>query len=254
MEAGILAHVLHGQLVPGLVTGYGLVLGPVILEHAVDLFHLRDGRHIAQEDGHLEQCFQYHLAPAAQRKQAAHTAHDHRGQHREQQNGKQAAYHGSSAQQNILGLGAKVFAHPLFKGRFLLSRVIIVAHADLGGIHHVAIPCDQTFDHGNGPPHQRDPGPNAVGRGRLDLRLNGAVRLADCAADLLRPPHHDPLHQGLAAHTGFETFLVWLIHRVSYPRMVPQKAGLAGCCSECSLSVPQRYGQTLICDTTAGPG
>ena len=188
------------------------MLGPVVLEHAVDLLHFGDGDHIAQEDGHLQDRFEDDLAPPAQREQPVDAAHQNGRQHREQQDGKQSAQHGGNAQQDILGLFAQMVAHPFFKGGLLLFGVVVVAHAHLCGIHHVPVAHDEALHHRDGSPHEGDLRPDAVGWGRLDLCFNGAVRLAHRAADVLRAAHHDAFHQGLPTHARFETFLFWLIH------------------------------------------
>ena len=123
------------------------MLGTVVLEDAVDLLHLRDGGHVAQENGDLEQRFQNDLAPAAQRHQMVHTAHQNRGQHREEQDREQAADEGSRPQQHVLRLFAEVVSHPFFKGGLLLFGVVVVAHAHLCGVHHVPVAHDETFHH-----------------------------------------------------------------------------------------------------------
>ena len=214
MEAGVLAHILHREGVACLVAGNGLVLGPVVLEHPVDLLHFGDAHHIGQEDAHLEHRFQHHLGPAAQRDKMVHAAHDKGGQHSEQQNGQQPAQNGCAGQQSVLGLFAQMLPYPLFKSGLFLFGVVVIAHADLGGVHHIAVTHDQAFDHGNRSPHQRDLCPDAMGRRRLGLGLDGAIRLAHGAADELGAAHHDAFHQGLPAHTGLETFFVGLIHWV----------------------------------------
>ena len=190
------------------------MLGTVVLEHAVDLLHVRDAHHVGQEDAHFEQCFQHHLAPAAQRHKVVHAAHEEGGQHREQQDRQQAAQHSRHGQQGILGLFAQVFAHPFFKGSLLLGGVVVVAHAHLGRVHHVAVAHDEALDHGNGTAHKGNFGPHAVVLHGVDLGLDGAVGLAHRAADALRAAHHDAFHQRLPADAGLETFLVGLIHWV----------------------------------------
>ena len=122
VEAGVLAHILHREGVACLVAGNGLVLGPVVLEHPVDLLHFGDAHHIGQEDAHLEHRFQHHLGPAAQRDKMVHAAHDKGGQHSEQQNGQQPAQNGCAGQQSVLGLFAQMLPYPLFKsGLFLFG-------------------------------------------------------------------------------------------------------------------------------------
>ena len=105
-------------------------------------------------------------------------------------------------------------AHPFFKGRFLGFGVVVVAHAHLCGIHHIAVAQNEALDHRDGPAHEGDPGPDAVVGHLVQLGLNGAVGLADRDADLLRAPHHDAFHQGLSAHTGLKTFGFGSIHGV----------------------------------------
>ena len=190
------------------------MLGPVVLKHPVDLFHLGDGSHVRQKDAHLEHRFEDDFAPAAQRHQMIQPAYQHRGQHGKEQDGKQAAHHGSRRQQNVLGLFAQMVAHPFFKGGFLGLGVIVVAHAHLCRVHHVAVAHDEALDHRDGAPHERNFCPDAVGRGIFQLGLNGAIRLAHGAADLLGAPHHDAFHQCLPAHTCFKAFLVGSIHGV----------------------------------------
>ena len=214
MEAGVFAHILHGQRVTGLVAGNGLVLGTVVLEHPVDLLHSGNARHIGQEDSDLEHSFQHHLAPAAQRDKTAHAAHDEGGQHRKEQDRQQAAHHSGAGQQGILSLLAEMLSHPFFKGGLLFLGVVVVPHAHLSGVHHVAVAHDQAFDHGDCTAHQRDLGPDAMVLHGVEFGLNGAVRLAYCAADELWAAHHNAFHQCLTAHTGLETFLFWLIHWV----------------------------------------
>ena len=214
MEPSVLAHILHGQLITGLIAGNGLVLGTVVLKHAVDLLHLGDGHHIGEEDANFQHRFQHHLGPAAQCYKVVHAAHDEGGQHGEQQNRQQAAQYGGTGQQCVLCLFAQVVAHPFFKGSLFLFGVVVVTHAHLSRVHHVAVAHDQAFDHGDGTAHQRDLCPDAVVLHRVDLGLNGAVRLAHGAADELRAAHHDAFHQRLPADAGLETFLFWLIHWV----------------------------------------
>ena len=214
MEAGVFAHILHGQLITGLIAGNGLVLGTVVLEHPVDLLHSGNTRHIGQEDSDLEHSFQHHLAPAAQRDKTAHTAHDEGGQHRKEQDRQQAAHHGGTGQQGILSLLAEMLSHPFFKGGLLFLGVVVVPHAHLSGVHHVVVAHDQAFNHGDRTAHQRDLGPHAMVLHGVEFGLNGAVRLTHCAADELWAAHHNAFHQCLTAHTGLETFLFWLIHWV----------------------------------------
>ena len=211
------------------------MLCAVVFEHPVDLFHLRDSHHITQEDGDFQDRFQHHLAPASQRDQMVQPAHEDRRQDREEQNREQSADDRSRRQQDVLGLFAQMVAHPFFKSRLFLFGVVVVAHAHLRGVHHVAIARDEALDHRDGSPHERDFRPDAVVRGRLDLRLDGPIGLADRTADLLGAAHHDAFHQRLSAHTGFEAFLFWLIHpcllspgaalprREMFCLMIPQK-------------------------------
>ena len=214
MEAGVFAHILHGQLITGLIAGNGLVLGTVVLKHAVDFLHLGDGHHIGEEDANFQHRFQHHLGPAAQCYKVVHAAHDEGGQHRKEQDRQQTAHHGGTGQQGILSLLAEMLPHPFFKGGLLFLGVVVVPHAHLSGVHHVVVAHDQAFDHGDRTAHQRDLGPHAMVLHGVEFGLNGAVRLAHCAADELWAAHHNAFHQCLTAHTGFETFLFWLIHWV----------------------------------------
>ena len=225
------------------------MLGPVVLEHPVDLLHPGDGGHVGQEDGDLEHRLQHHLGPAAQRHQMVQAAHQHRGQNGEEQDGKQPADHGSRRQHDIFGLFAQMVTHPFFKGGLLFGGVVVIPHAHLCRVHHVLVSHDQAFDHRDGSPHQRDLCPHAVGGGGLDLGLNGSIGLADGTADVFRAPHHNALHQGLPAHTRLEAFLVRLIHWLSYGATAAPLYR-----KNCPSILPDKYGQSLIVCKSAGPG
>ena len=188
------------------------MLCTVVLEHAVDLLHFGDAHHIGQEDGHLQHGFQHHLAPAPQRQQTVHPAHKEGGQHGEQQNRQQTAQHRRHGHQRILGFFAQMFPHPFFKGGLLLGGVVVVPHAHLCRVHHVAVAHDHAFDHGNGTAHQRDLHPYPVGGSGVELGLNSTVRLAHGAAHLFGAAHHDAFHQCLPAYAGLKAFLFRLIH------------------------------------------
>ena len=217
MEAGVLADILHGQLVAGLVAGDGLVLCAVILENAVDLLHLGDGHHVAEEDGHFQHRLEDDSRPAGQGDHLAEAAHQHRRQDGEQQDSEQAAHEGRTGHQDVLGLLAQMVAHPFFKGGLFLFGVVLVAHAHLSRVHHVVVAGDEALYHRDGSPHERDLGPDAVFRGVFYLRFDGAVGLAHSAADVLRAAHHDAFHQGLTAHTGLEAFLLgFVIHKMDF--------------------------------------
>ena len=193
------------------------MLGTVVFEDTVDLLHLGDGHHVGQKDGDLEQRFEDDLRPAGQDDHLAETAHQHRGQNGEEQDGEQTAHKGRTGHQDVFGLLAQMLAHPFFKGGLFLFGVVLVAHAHLCGVHHVPVAGNEALDHRDGPPHDGDLCPDAVFGGVLNFGLNGAVRLAHGAADLLRAAHHDALHQGLTAYAGLEAFLLgFVIHKMDF--------------------------------------
>ena len=120
--------------------------------------------------------------------------------------------HRRHGHQRVLGFFAQMLPHPFFKGGLLLGGVVVVPHAHLCRVHHVAVAHDHAFDHGNGTAHQRDLRPYPVGGGGVELGLNGTVRFAHGTAHLFGAAHHDALHQCLPAYAGLKAFLFRLIH------------------------------------------
>ena len=199
------------------------MFGPVVAEHPLDLLHPGDEEHIPQEDGHFQHTLQDDPGPAAQLDKVADAGRHQSGQDGKEQDGPEAPHDSRAGQQGFFGLFAQVLPHPLFKGGLLFFGVVVLPHADLGRVHHVPVAHDQALDHRDGPPHNGDLHPAFAGGDGVEPCLDAAVGAADRTADLPGAAHHDPLHQGLPAHTGLETFFLCLmVHWSIYSCLLPR--------------------------------
>ena len=211
MKADLLAHVLHGQLQPGLVAGDGFVLGPVVLKHPVQLLHAGAQIQVDHKDGDLHHALQQGLHRPGQRHKAAQRFHAEGGQRHKQHQGQHHAQHRGRPHQRLFKGVAQMVLQPLLQlGRLLF---LFVPQAYIRRVHQVAVAQHQIFHHVQHTSQKGDLAPGVV----LDLihhQVNGAVRLAHGHADLFGAAHHDALDEGLTAHPGAETFL-WFFHGYS---------------------------------------
>ena len=197
------------------------MLGTVVLKHAVQLLHAGAKEHVAEEYDHLEHALEDYARPAPQR----HSAHDKTGQ-KSGQKGKQEqrqrhAHKGGAGHQRVLHGGGGVRLEPFVQ--LGLSGLGLALHGDVGRVHQVAVALVKVFRHVADAPDQRDlivP----VGRDGVIAQVDGAVRLAHGAADLLRAAHHDALHQGLSPDGGAEFFG----HMCSPSSFLPSPEGEGG--------------------------
>ena len=208
MEPGVSQDVLRGHLPLRLVAGDGLVLRPVVHEHPADVLDPGDGQHIPQEDeepGHPLQQAHHEAAFDAEK------AHHQGREHHEQAHGQGRRQDHRHGHGHIPGGLAQLLREPLLELGGLLGHVLPQQFRAAGGDLHAA---HQGLHEGVDPP---DHGPG--GEGPLLMLVLVLIVFSDDSAvalahgqggAVLGVLHHDPLHDGLAAHGAS-------LHRRSFP-------------------------------------
>ena len=209
MEPGTAPDIFHRQGQARLVAGDGLVLGAVILKHAVNFLHAGAKEHVRQKDDQLEYALQNHLGPAGQRHHLPHRPREEGGQKGEQEQRQQHPRKGGAGHQHILHGGGGVLVQPLVKFG-LVGLLFLLGEGDVRAVHQVLVAAVQVLGHVADAPHKGHfvvP----VGGDRVIGQVDLTVRAAHRAADFLGAAHHDALHEGLPAHRGAETFRLGVV-------------------------------------------
>ena len=198
MEPGILQDVLRGHLPLGLVAGDGLVLGPVIHEHPMDVLDPGDGQQIADEDKQPHHALQQaHQEGALDLEEAHHQGgQDHEQAH--SQGRRQDHRHGHGHVPRGL---AQLLRQPFFEFGGLLRHLLPQQFRAAGDDLHAA---GQGLHEGIDPPDHGPSGKRSLFMLILVLVVfgnDGAVALTHGQRGaVLGVLHHDPLHDGLSAY------------------------------------------------------
>ena len=179
----------RADLVPALKGVDGLVLGPVVLEHATDIRHIGNQPDIAHEDAALEEAVPemegqpFHVAAQMQ------PEHDQRQQMRGHYK-KRDGHDQRQAQAQSQMPARKLFLLALGRG----------FHRTVQGLDAV----DQGFQQNRKTPHKGFLEPGMAGQGKpgQPLGANDAVRTAHGKTIGIAVAHHHALHDGLTAHRG----------------------------------------------------
>ena len=203
VETALRTDILHRQGLAVFIAEDGLVLCPVIGEKTLNVLHVRDQRHVDQQDDNLCKAFG-EVPNQITLGQRFNGRHNEGRKEDEQKYAQRDAEHHRDINDELFGLfRGEVFTDPFVD---LIRFLLLFQGNQARRVHQGLHPLDHRIDKGYAAAHQR-PAEEGILLPQ-QVKLFNLLREAlfgpadDCL--LLRTPHQDALDQGLSADGGSE--------------------------------------------------
>ena len=198
---GLDAGVFHGQRKPRLIAENGFVLRAVVGEQAADILHPGNSDQVTEENHHPKNPIHQIPSQNAFCNMLHQAGNQGRNQHEQQQREAYCQHHREANDELFHFFVSELAIQPLLKPGGLLRCLLRI---EVRRVHQCLYPADHAVQKRDAAADQRPSQDRISVPDELQILLldHQSVGTADNDSLLFRPPHQNPLNQGLSADTG----------------------------------------------------